>query len=62
MMNQTSHGGPDVNPGTFDGAALDPPSISSSDLLCGGRELLIQHGENTYRLKLTGSNKLILTK
>ena len=39
-----------------------PPVLRSSDLLAGGREVLIQHGEDIYRLKLTGNNKLILTK
>ncbi|MBV9824955.1 MAG: hemin uptake protein HemP [Alphaproteobacteria bacterium] len=40
-----------------------PPSVvSSTELLRGGRELLIQHGQERYRLILTRSNKLILTK
>lgn len=41
-----------------------PPvrSIESTDLLKGGRELLIRHGESTYRLRVTASEKLILTK
>lgn len=40
----------------------EPPSVSSRDLLAGTRELLIRHGQDTYRLRVTGSNKLILTK
>ncbi len=28
----------------------------------GRRELIIRHGEETYRLRVTASNKLILTK
>jgi hemin uptake protein HemP len=28
----------------------------------GRRELLIRHGADTYRLRVTASNKLILTK
>lgn len=40
----------------------DPPLLHSADLLGGAREVLIRHGEDTYRLKLTGNNKLILTK
>lgn len=42
--------------------AAPPPAISSAVLLAGTREVLIRHGEETYRLKLTSSNKLILTK
>jgi len=39
-----------------------PPVVSSLELLAGGRELIIQHGSEQYRLLLTRSNKLILTK
>ena len=38
------------------------PRVSSSELLRGGRELVIQHGEDEYRLRLTSKLKLILTK
>ena len=41
---------------------LTPRIISSGDLLKGKRELIIHHNREVYRLKLTGSNKLILTK
>lgn len=36
--------------------------MSSNELLRGTRELIIQHGENEYRLRLTQNDKLILTK
>lgn len=36
--------------------------ISSPELFADERELLISHGEDTYRLRLTFQNKLILTK
>lgn len=36
--------------------------ISSTDLLGAQRELEIVHGEELYRLRLTSSGKLILTK
>jgi len=36
--------------------------IDSADLLRGGRELLIAHAGEEYRLRLTRNNKLILTK
>ncbi len=38
------------------------PAISSADLLAGAREVIIRHGEELYRLRLTNSNKLILIK
>ena len=38
------------------------PSIESNKLLCGTREVLIQHGGETYRLRHTRNDKLILTK
>ncbi|MGH6883733.1 hemin uptake protein HemP [Hypericibacter sp.] len=42
---------------------MDTPSgVSSRDLLRGRQELLIHHGEEVYRLRLTGRGKLILTK
>lgn len=37
-------------------------SVESTALMKGRRELLIRHGAETYRLRLTASNKLILTK
>ncbi|UYN94538.1 MAG: hemin uptake protein HemP [Enhydrobacter sp.] len=41
-----------------------PParSVDSANLLGGQRELIILHGDDRYRLRLTASNKLILTK
>jgi len=38
------------------------PAVSSHDLLGDKRELVILHGRERYRLLLTKSNKLILTK
>jgi hemin uptake protein HemP len=49
-----------VKPAT--GPKSAAPVISSRDLLAGHREVTIQHGEEQYRLLLTGSNKLILIK
>jgi hemin uptake protein HemP len=37
-------------------------TIDSRELLRGGRELAIRHGEHEYRLRLTQNDKLILTK
>jgi hemin uptake protein HemP len=36
--------------------------LSSQALLKGRREMLIQHGDRTYRLRHTSNDKLILTK
>jgi hemin uptake protein HemP len=36
--------------------------IDSRELFIGTREIIIAHGEDTYRLRLTAHNKLILTK
>jgi len=34
----------------------------STSLLCGNHEVIILHGDDKYRLRLTRQNKLILTK
>jgi hemin uptake protein HemP len=61
-MNQPAQGAtPAPRSGTGPPAAT-PAALSSAALLAGAREVLIRHGEETYRLKLTSSNKLILTK
>jgi hemin uptake protein HemP len=36
--------------------------IDSRELFLIDREIIIAHGEDTYRLRLTSQNKLILTK
>jgi len=36
--------------------------IDSRDIFIGTREIRISHGGETYRLRLTMQNKLILTK
>lgn len=38
------------------------PTVSSSVLMAGSRELIIQHGDDQYRLRLTSKGKLILVK
>ena len=37
-------------------------TVRSEDLLQGGKEVLIQHGQEMYRLRLTKAGKLILNK
>jgi len=46
--------------GTFGPDAVR--SISSEQLLAGQRMIVIRHGKEEYRLQVTGSGKLILTK
>ena len=36
--------------------------LDSRDLFIGTREITILHGNDAYHLRLTGQNKLILTK
>jgi hemin uptake protein HemP len=43
-------------------AATDLQRIDSRRLLAGGRELVIDHAGQEYRLRLTRNDKLILTK
>lgn len=41
---------------------LSGRELSSLELLRGAREIVIRHGEQTYRLRHTRNDKLILTK
>ena len=48
-------------------SAAHPPSaraarIASEQLMKGRREIIIQHGREEYRLRVTAAGKLILTK
>lgn len=43
-------------------AAPQPRCVRSIELLAGGREMHIRHGDDTYRLILTRNGKLILQK
>jgi hemin uptake protein HemP len=38
-----------------------PPRYSSEQLFAGARQLVIVHGDREYSLRLTATNKLILT-
>jgi hemin uptake protein HemP len=42
--------------------AMNGNRIESRDLFAVEREIIITHGEDSYRLRLTSQNKLILTK
>lgn len=39
-----------------------PRRVRVEDLLGGGRELIIEHRNEEYRLRMTSNSKLILTK
>lgn len=41
---------------------LTANSLNARDLFASSREIAIVHGDETYRLRLTAQNKLILTK
>ena len=61
-MTQTpSEGIPDRVATTRD-TAFNVRLIRSEDLFCGDQEILIRHGSEIYRLRVTRSGKLILTK
>ena len=53
---------PTQEPRLEDDGKTEPLTVSSEALLAGRRQLIIQHGRERYRLMLTNSNKLILTK
>lgn len=38
------------------------PALDSAALFAGGHEVVITHGSETYHLRLTRQNRLILTK
>ena len=42
--------------------AINGNRIDSRELFAAEREIIIAHGEENYRLRLTSQNKLILTK
>lgn len=43
-------------------APAPSPIVKSEELLRGGQEIIITHQGETYRLRITRNNKLILTK
>jgi len=69
-MNDSTTGPPDPSdkppspgppsPGPADGATIR--IIPSAELFRGAREVLIQHGDEVYRLRLTRNGKLLLFK
>jgi len=43
-------------------ARATAPRLAASSILQGTREVILIHGSEEYRLKVTSSGKLILTK
>ncbi len=43
-------------------AETSVPRIDAATLLASGREIILVHKDNEYRLRLTSNDKLILTK
>lgn len=55
-------GAPAAASGAERSISIQANRIDSRDLFETGREISIAHGDETYRLRLTSQNKLILTK
>ena len=58
MADKSSH---DRSAGAIPDAKM-PRTILSSELLRGEKLLIVRHEQESYRLQLTASGKLILTK
>ena len=52
----------DANPSNSKLGTAVARELTSVDLLQGSREVLIRHGDDLYRLRLTRNGKLILHK
>jgi hemin uptake protein HemP len=52
----------DDQPSTLPSAEKTPRMISSRELMGGARLLIIRHEQEDYRLQVTATGKLILTK
>jgi hemin uptake protein HemP len=61
-FDSSKTGGPVKSTGQIREVRVANGEIDSQELFQTERELKIRHGEETYRLRLTGLNKLILTK
>lgn len=52
-----------AGPAKPEGPPPEPPrTVRSAELLGAGREIVILHGGEAYRLRVTRNGKLILTK
>lgn len=55
-------GAPPRAPADGPGQPREPRAVEASQLMAGGRELIILHRGERYRLRVTQRDKLILTK
>jgi hemin uptake protein HemP len=69
MIKESTTSVPSAPAGHVDSPADPPPArtgkatvLDSSQLFQGAREVMIRHGNETYRLRQTQAGKLILTK
>ena len=69
MIHLSDKSDPPPESGSHQSTSSNPRTISiaghkldSRDLFIGTREVIIHHGGEVYRLRLTSQNKLILTK
>jgi hemin uptake protein HemP len=53
---------PDAAPSGVVAPDDKPRRVKVSELLAGNREAILEHGGQDYRLRITASGKLILTK
>jgi len=60
-MNQSNTKADDLAPHS-NAAPRDAHVVCTEDLFASRREIIILHGVERYRLRLTSNNKLILTK
>ncbi|HYM01441.1 MAG TPA: hemin uptake protein HemP [Stellaceae bacterium] len=44
------------------GVPRPTPRLTTAQLMHGRREIIIEHGQEEYRLRITGTGKLLLTK
>ena len=55
-------GDPQHHTKTAEVARQQPVRLSVSELMSGGRETILEHAGQDYRLRITANGKLILTK
>jgi hemin uptake protein HemP len=60
--DDTGSAGKPSEPASARSLIISGNRIDSRDLFSSAREIIISHGEEAYRLRLTSQNKLILTK
>lgn len=61
-MTEDEPGPPSSATRTLQTPSDSPRVVPSEDLLMGAREIIIRHGSEDYRLRLTRAGKLILNK